>query len=81
MVTQSREESTWDINNYGKYINQFLPNTIKSIQQYERINKKICRQKKSIMFNKICIYIYIYIYIAVTNLREWFDLLSFSFFV
>ena len=45
------------------------PNIIKSIRQYERINKKICRQKMSIMFNEICIneemlpiyYIYIYI--------------------
>ena len=50
-------ESTWEINNYGKYINQFPPNTIKSIRQYERINKEICRQKISIMFNEICIYI------------------------
>ena len=28
-------------------------------------NKKICRQKMSIMFNKIYIYIYIYIYICM----------------
>ena len=78
MMAQSRAEDTWEINNYGKYINQFPPNTIKSIPQYERINKKICRQKMSIMFNEICIneemlpkythththtYIYIYIYI------------------
>ena len=48
MMAQSRAESTWEINNYGKYIN-------KSIQQYERINKKICRQKMSIIFNEICI--------------------------
>ena len=38
-----------------------LYNTIKSIRQYERINKKVCRQKMSIMFNEIYIYIYIYI--------------------
>ena len=62
MMAQSRAKSIWDIYNYGKYINQFPPNTIKSIQQYERINKKICRQKISIMFNQICLYIYIYIY-------------------
>ena len=31
------------------------------IRQYERINKEICRQKMSIIFNEICIYIYIYI--------------------
>ena len=62
---EEKTESTWDMYNYGKYINQFLPNTIKAILQYERINKKICRQKMSIMFNEICIiciYIYIYIY-------------------
>ena len=48
-------ESTWEINNYGRYINQFPSNIIKSIRHYERINKKICRQKLSIMFNEICI--------------------------
>ena len=70
MMAQSREESTWDIYNYRKYINQFPPNTIKAIRQYERINKKICRQKMSIMFNEICIneemlpkYTYKYMYI------------------
>ena len=56
----SRAESTTDIYNYGQYINQFPPNTIKAIRQYERIQKKIYRQKMSIMFNEICIYIYIY---------------------
>ena len=35
---------------------------------YERINKKICRQKISIMFNDIYIYIYIYIYIVIYKL-------------
>ena len=72
MMAQSQAESTWDIHNYGKYINQFPPNTIKAIRQYERINKKICRQKMSIIFNEICnneeilpIYIYIYIYIYI----------------
>ena len=64
-MAQSRAESTWDIYNYGKYINQFPPNTMKAIRQYERINKKICRQKMSIMFNEIFIYIYIYIYIVL----------------
>ena len=65
-------QSTWDIYNDRKYINQFPPYTIKAIRQYERINKKICRQKMSIMFNEIPIfeemlpqYIYIYIYICV----------------
>ena len=58
MIAQSRAESTWDINNRGKYINQFPPNIIKPILQYERINKKICRQKMCIMFNEIYIYIF-----------------------
>ena len=64
MMAQSPVESTWEINNYGKYINQFPPYTIKWLWQYERIKKKkICRQKMSIMFIKICTYIYTYIYI------------------
>ena len=44
MMAQNRTESTWDIFNYEKYINQFPPNTIKEIRQYKRINKKICEQ-------------------------------------
>ena len=50
----------------------FPPNTIKVIPEFERIQKKICRHKMSIMFNEICIneemlpkYIYIYIYICI----------------
>ena len=69
MMAQSRAESTRDTYNYGQYINQFPLNMIKAIRQYERIQKKICRQKMSIMFNEICInkemlpkFIYIYIY-------------------
>ena len=67
MMAQSRAKITWEISNYGKYINQLPPNIIKSIRHYERINKKICRQKISIMFNEICINeemlpIYIYIH-------------------
>ena len=60
-MAQSRTESTRDIYNYGQCINQFPPNTIKAIRQYERIQKKICRQKMSVMFNEIGIYTYIYI--------------------
>ena len=62
MMAQSRAESTRDTYNYGQYINQFPPNTIKVIREFERIQKKICRHKMSIMFNEICIYIYIYIH-------------------
>ena len=60
-----------DTYNYGQHINQFPPKTIKVIREFERIQKKICRHKMSIMFNEICIneemlpiYIYIYIYIC-----------------
>ena len=65
-----RAESTWEKNNYGRFINQFPLNIIKSIRQYERINKKIYRPKMSIMFVKyvlILIYIYIYIYIYIKH--------------
>ena len=72
MMAQSRAESTRDTCNYGQYINQFPQNTIKVIREFERIQKKICRHKMSIMFNEICIneemlpkYTYIYIYICM----------------
>ena len=55
MMAQSRAESTRDTYNYGQYLNQFPPNTIKVIREFERIQKKICRHKMSIMFNEICI--------------------------
>ena len=70
MMAQSRAESTRDTYNYGQYLNQFSSNTIKVIREFERIQKKICRHKMSIMFNEIFIneemlpkYIYICIYI------------------
>ena len=78
MMAQSRAESTRDTYNYGQYLNQFPPNTIKVIREFERIQKKIYWHKMSIMFNEMCIneemlpkytylymYIYIYIYIYV----------------
>ena len=77
MMAQSRAESTRDTCNYGQYINQFPQNTIKVIREFERIQKKICRHKMSIMFNEICIneemlpkYTYIYIYIYKERERE-----------
>ena len=66
-MAQSWAESTWDTYNYGQYINQFPPNTIKAIWEYERIQKKICRQKMSLMVNEICTHIYIYIYKQMNN--------------
>ena len=68
MMAQSRAENTWEIYNYGRFINQFLPNTIKSIQQYERINKKYVDKKcllyslKFVLMKKCCWNIHIYIY-------------------
>ena len=79
-MAQSRAGSTRDAYNYGQYINQFLLNTIKAIREYEQIQKKIYRQKMSIMFNEICIneemlpiyiyththtHVYTYIYIYI----------------
>ena len=57
-MAESWAESTWEITNYGRFINQFPPN-IRSIRQFERINKKICWQKMSIIFNQK-LYIYIF---------------------
>ena len=70
MMAQDWAESTWEIINYGRFINQFPPDIIKSIWQLKRINKKLCRQKLSIMFNQICISeemlpIYIDIYVCM----------------
>ena len=74
MMAQSRTESNRDTYNYGQYINQFHPNTIKvkkKEREFEGTQKKIYRHKMSIIFNEICIneemlpkYIYIYIYIC-----------------
>ena len=55
MMAQSWAESTWEIANNGNFINQFPPNIIRSIRQFERINKKYVDKKIFIMFNQICI--------------------------
>ena len=75
-MAQGWAESTWEINNYGRLINQSLPNIIKSKRQFERIYKKICRQNMSIRFNQIYIneemmpiYIYIYIYSILSPVK------------
>ena len=54
MMAYSWAESTLEITNYGRFINQLPPNILRSIRQFERI-KKIWRQKISIMFSQICI--------------------------
>ena len=70
-MAQSRAESTWEINNYGKYVNKFPSNTIKLIQQYVGSTRKYVDRKcllystKFVLMKQCCqkIYIYIYIYI------------------
>ena len=77
-MAQSRAESTRDTYNYGQYLNQFPPNMIKVIREFERIQKKICRDKMSIMFNEICIneemlpkYTYLYSCICFTAMQHY----------
>ena len=55
MMTQNKAESTREPINHGRCMNQFWLHIITSIQQLERINTKICRQKMSILFNQICL--------------------------
>ena len=64
MMAQDRTENTMEPNNFGRLINQFLPNTINSMQCLESINTKMCRERMSILFKQY-IYIYIYIYIPL----------------
>ena len=44
MMVQDLVESTRVTISYGSFINQFLLDTMKSIQQLERTYTKICRQ-------------------------------------
>ena len=55
LMAQSWAGSTWEISNYGRFINQFPPNIIRSIRQFEKINKKYA-DIMTIMFNVICIH-------------------------
>ena len=54
---------------FYRILGELIYKLIKVIREFERIQKKICRHKMSIMFNEICIneemlpkYTYIYIY-------------------
>ena len=38
-------ESILEVANYGKFINQFPPNIIRSIRQFEKINQKYLDEK------------------------------------
>ena len=53
MMTQDLSKSIKETINYGRFINQSPPDTIKSIQRLKRINTKISRQRISILFNHI----------------------------
>ena len=63
-MTQSLLESSWDIYNYGKYINQFTPYMIK---QYGNINGSTRKyvDRKYLLSSTKFVYIYIYIYVCV----------------
>ena len=71
MIDPSWAESTCEITNYGRFFNQFQPNIIRSIWQFERINKKYVDKKcllysiKYVLMKKCSQYIYIYIYMCV----------------
>ena len=54
-MVQGWIESTREISNYGRFINQFLTNIKKSTRQFEKINKKYVT-KISIMITQICIH-------------------------
>ena len=59
--------STWEVTNYGRFNNQFPSNIIRSIRQFERINKKFVDKKCLICSIK---YVYFYIYIWRGGERE-----------
>ena len=56
----SRE--TWEINNYGRCINQFPPNTMRSIWQY------VCYIQRNLCIY-ICTFVYIYI-VYISNINH-----------
>ena len=55
MMAQDWAESTEEPINHERFINQFPPDTIKLMQQLEKINTKMCRQKMFVLFDQICI--------------------------
>ena len=56
---KSQAQNTSEITNNGRFINQSPSNIIRSIRQFERINKIICRQK-NIYYVQSNIYIVIH---------------------
>ena len=45
MMAQSWTGSTWEITNYGRFIDQYPRNIIRSIGQFERTKKKYIDKK------------------------------------
>ena len=69
-MAQSRAESTRDTYNYGQYINQYPPNTIKVIREFERIQKKYVDRKyllclMKFVLTKKCCQTYTYFKISI----------------
>ena len=67
MMAFERSESTQD--NFGRFIDQFQPETKTLIKKLVKIFKKLYRQNVSLLLNQTCFnerllpnYIYIYIY-------------------
>ena len=63
MMAYEESESARD--NFGKFINQFQPETKTLIRKLERILNKIYRENLSFLFNETCLNAYIYIYIYI----------------
>ena len=61
-MAQSRVESTCEINNYGRYIDQFPPNIIKPIRHMKGSTKNMLTE--NVYYIKRNMYIYIYIYMG-----------------
>ena len=53
MMAQDQAKGTREPIYYGKFINQFWLDITTLIWQLERVNTKICRQKKCLLFNQI----------------------------
>ena len=64
MMAQSWAESTREITNLRRFINQFPLNIIRSIRQFKRINKKYVDKNVYCIQSNMYQYIYIYIYMS-----------------
>ena len=53
MRAREGHESTWEPAKYGKFGKQFRSDFKTTIQLFEMIEVKICRQKLSVIFNQI----------------------------